>query len=326
MSTIFDRFGIDAYGLPQVENIRAHSPDIASVAVRVAAATYAFTSAVDPASKDGTEAEHDIPFRSLKRHLASGEGKSDSDWYGPEGGRDSFAISVSGGAAYGVLLQDLIFVGFRGTTNVADWSINLFGLSRYGLAKCPLETGFYAWNHHHFGAPPQQANAHVHAGFYRVSQALCPPLDDEIEKLQKKYRDRTKNKKDPPVILTGHSLGGALALLCGLRIAHHAVYTFGMPRVCEGGLISELPPCHYRYVLDGDPVPMTPFRSLGFRHDMPSVRLDPYRGGRQPGLIAKAIRGIKQGTTLPGSVGAAAKSMLASEHDMELYVKTVMAQ
>lgn len=325
MPTIFDRCRIDAYSLPKMDNVHAHSADIASIAVRVAAATYAFTSGIDPASKRAMGGEREIPFRSLKRYLASGEGASDRDWYGPEGGRDSFVISVTGGAAYGVLLQDLIFVGFRGTTNVADWSINLFGLGRSGPLKCPLETEFYARKYHHFGAPVQNTNSHVHAGFYRVSQALRPPLHDEINKLQQKYRERTSNNY-PNVILTGHSLGGALAVLSGLRIDHHAVYTFGMPRVCEGDLVPELPPCHYRYELEGDPVPKMPFESFGFRHDMPSLCLDPYRGLQKPGLIAKAIRGFKEGATLSGSVGAAAKAILATEHDMELYVETVMAQ
>jgi hypothetical protein len=41
-------------------------------------------------------------------------------------------------------------------------------------------------------------------------QALRPPLQDEINKLQQKYRERTSNNS-PYVILTGHSFGGALA-------------------------------------------------------------------------------------------------------------------
>lgn len=325
MKTIFDRFRIDPNGLPKVDNTHAHSSEIASVAVRVAAATYAFTYNIDPNAKSPIESERDIPFKSLKRHLASGEGTSDREWFASEGARDSFAISVSGGAAYGVLLQDFIFVGFRGTTNITDWSINLFGLGRTGLLKCPLEAEFYARKYHHFGAQMQSASARVHAGFYRVSQALRRPLQDEINKFQEKYREQN-NGNYPRVFLTGHSLGGALALLSGIWVNHEAVYTFGMPRVGEGDLVPELPACHYRYELDGDPVTKVPFESLGFRHDMPSLRLAPYRGLQKPSLIAKAIRGLREGATLSGSIGAAAKAVLASEHDMELYVETVMAQ
>jgi acetyl esterase/lipase len=174
-------------------------------------------------------------------------------------------------------------------------------------------------------AIPDRNDARAHAGFYRVAQALHKPLSDEIHKLQQKYRKRY-DKNNPSVILTGHSLGGALALFSGLQIGHQAVYTFGMPRICEGNLIAELPPCHYRYVLEGDPVPNLPPESFGFRHDMPCLKLDPYRGMQKPRWFAKALRGISSGKTMSGSIAAAAKAMLASEHDMERYVDTVMAQ
>lgn len=326
MPNIFDRLRIDAYRMPQVGNIHAHSPDIASVAVRVAAASYAFTSDLIPSSEETVQNSKDIPFKSLRRLLAMGEGKSVREWYGPEGGGDSFSISVVGGAAYGVLLNDIIFVGFRGTSNMADWAINLFGTGRTGPLKIPLETEYYARKSHRLmDSSSDNKDARVHAGFYRVAQALRQPLYNEIHKLEQVYRERHGNSNNS-VILTGHSLGGALALLSGLRISHQAVYTFGMPRVCDGSLIAELPACHYRYVLEGDPVPNLPPESFGFRHDMPCLTLDPYRGLQKPGMLAKALRGIRSGKSISGSMGAAAQAMFASEHDMELYVATVMAQ
>lgn len=326
MANIFDRLRIDAYRMPQVGNTHAHSADIASVAVRVAAASYAFTSDLTPSPKETAQDSKDIPFKSLKRLLAMGEGASDRDWYGPEGGGDSFSISVVGGAAYGVLLNDMIFVGFRGTSNMADWAINLFGIGRTGPLKTPLETEYYARKSHRMmDSTSDRIDARVHAGFYRVAQALCQPLSEEINKLQQKHRERHDNNY-PDVIFTGHSLGGALALCSGLRISHRAIYTFGMPRACEGDLIAELPACHYRYVLEGDPVPNLPPESFGFRHDMPCLTLDPYRGLQKPGMLSKALRGLRSGKSISGSMGAAAKAMFASEHDMELYVYTVMAQ
>jgi len=325
MASIFDRWRIDPYRMPTVNNTHAHSPDIASIAVRVAAASYAFTHEITPRPKDSLDSNN-IPFRSLQRLLTGGEGMSEREWYGPEGGGDSFLISAIGGAAYGVLLGDLIFVGFRGTSDIADWAINLFGLGRSGPLKVPLETEHYARKSHRFmDSIPDRSNACVHAGFYRVSQALSRPLGDEINKLQQTYRERHNNNY-PDVILTGHSLGGALALLSGMRLGHQAIYTFGMPRVCGSDVISEMPSCHYRYVLDGDPVPNLPPEKLGFRHDMPCLRLDPYRGLRRPGLIAKALQGLGSGRPILGAIGAATKNMLAREHDLELYVEAVLAQ
>lgn len=289
---------------------------------------YAFTSDIDPNARKAPEGERNIPFRSLKRQISSGDALKETAWYGPEGGRESFAIAVSGGAAYGVLLGDFIFIGFRGTTNVADWSINLFWLGARGVLKCPLETELYAYRDHHLGRYTKQVDAELHAGFYRVSQALRKPLHFELEKLQEVYRKRSGpgNNSYPRIVLTGHSLGGALALLSGLHLRHDSIYTFGMPKVCESGLLQELPPRHYRYILEGDPVPRLPLDSMGFRHDIPSLKLDPYRGLPKPGFVSKAISGFRKGVTLSGSMGAAARAVLATEHDMELYVETVMSQ
>ena len=319
MQTIFDRCRIDTSKIPDLKNLWAHSSDVASIAVRVAAATYALTS--DPISAETKDGESEIPFKSLKEHLASGKGRTVSDWYDSGEDTNSFVVSVSGGAAHGVLLKNIIFIGFRGTENPEDWSINLFS-----PLKCPVQTMVYARTL--FSCVSlKNANANVHGGFYRVSQALCLPLNYEIKELQKTYKDKNPNEKgDVPVILTGHSLGGALALLSGLEIEHHAVYTFGMPRVCERGLLPYLPRCHYRYELEGDIVPKFPPKLLGFIHDMPSLKLDPYlnKTHTKPNLVTKAISGFKKGVGLSSSVKEAVKAILATEHDMELYMKTLI--
>lgn len=328
--SIFDRFRINTYNFPQIENKSAHSKLIASMAVRIAAATYAFTNASDVSVDTISIAKNEpkIPFRTLRRILASGEGSSRTEWFGPEGGAETFVVSVVGGAAYGVLVGDTIFIGFRGTANSADWSINLFGLGLGGPLRIPAMT-----NYHHrmmeFGVVHcDKHDATIHAGFYRVAQALRKPINFELSKLQDVHKGRSGRSWNGSVILCGHSLGGALALAVGMHLnhAHEAVYTFGMPRLSGAGLLAELPANHYRYVLEGDPVPKLPFGAQGFYHDMPSICLDPYRGLQKPGWLAKAIKGLASGKTWSGAAGAAAKAIFASEHDMELYADTVMAQ
>lgn len=74
-------------------------------------------------------------------------------------------------------------------------------------------------------------NCRVHAGFIQNYNEIAPQVIDHILSLSRAH--------NAPVLVTGHSLGGAMALLTGLDLAVHdesiidglSVYTFGEPRV-----------------------------------------------------------------------------------------------
>jgi triacylglycerol lipase len=96
------------------------------------------------------------------------------------------------------------------------------------------------------------------------------------------------------VFITGHSLGGALAILCALefcrqRLPVAAVVTFGQPRVGDGnfaelydltqptdgiaaGFLDEIT---FRVVNQNDIVPRTPGCLMGYRHCGQEVFLRP---------------------------------------------------
>jgi triacylglycerol lipase len=110
----------------------------------------------------------------------------------------------------------------------------------------------------------------VHEGFYRawlsVREILCnhPSLQHS----------------NTPLLLTGHSLGGALALLAAEGLLHcgfdvRGVYTFGGPRVGDGawalGYDARLGSKTWRLVDELDLVPRVPF--LGFTHAGNRVQL-----------------------------------------------------
>jgi hypothetical protein len=136
-------------------------------------------------------------------------------------------------------------VAFRGTTSRRDFltDLNIF-TSRANVADREVR---------------------VHAGFYEAFRTI----EGQLHKCLRAQRPEL------PLYLTGHSLGGALALVAaaafggtdglGDRIA--AVYTFGAPRV--GGpdfpVIVKAP--HYRVVNSGDAVPLVPPNWIsGYRH------------------------------------------------------------
>lgn len=90
----------------------------------------------------------------------------------------------------------------------------------------------------------------IHTGFYEAFKTVKKPILSDLE-------------KDPelPLYVTGHSLGGALAIVATRFIAKNslgACYTFGSPRVgnLDMGLVFRTP--IYRLVNSSDIVPRTP--------------------------------------------------------------------
>ncbi len=132
---------------------------------------------------------------------------------------------------------------FRGTEQgVADWITNL------GVVKKRWEQG----------------PARVHGGFLRALDSVWESILPELERLT------------VPLFIAGHSLGGALATLAGVRCRPAAVYTFGSPRVGDkafAALCAGLPIC--RVVDDRDTVATVPPAWFGFQHaGAPSVLLE----------------------------------------------------
>jgi triacylglycerol lipase len=108
----------------------------------------------------------------------------------------------------------------------------------------------------------------VHAGFHGALEAVWADLHQALTAVR------------CPVWFTGHSLGGALAVLAAYRLHHcesasghtvAGVYTFGQPRVGNAALASfcsaELAQRVFRYVNASDIVPLVPpSRPLDYQH------------------------------------------------------------
>lgn len=131
-----------------------------------------------------------------------------------------------------------IVVAFRGTESVADWITDLKLLStsrKYGT---------------------------VHGGFCAAFEIVRSEVRQRIEKLG------VSNRK---LLLTGHSLGGALAVIAASdmwgEFPAHAIYTFGQPRVGRGDFATFATPQFgnrfYRFVNDDDIITRVP---PGYQH------------------------------------------------------------
>jgi hypothetical protein len=69
---------------------------------------------------------------------------------------------------------------------------------------------------------------HVHRGFQLCFEEIWPQLQPALAGLKR------------PVFYTGHSLGGALAVLTAARRPPMAAYTFGAPRIGDQAFINQL--------------------------------------------------------------------------------------
>lgn len=122
---------------------------------------------------------------------------------------------------------------FRGTKQIKDWMTNL------KIKPAPIKN-------------PQTGTiiGNIHMGFHEAYMSV----HDDIA-------NRLKGYEDLPLFITGHSLGGALAVVAtwyqsSQRLA--ACYTFGAPRVGDQGLIDRFKTPIYRIVNGPDPVPFMP--------------------------------------------------------------------
>jgi triacylglycerol lipase len=164
-------------------------------------------------------------------------------WYDlPTSFKDFYAIVASSPECH--------LVAFRGTKTPKDWMTD--------LASTPAR---FEWV---FSGGPSLGE--IHSGF-----GHC--LADAFQRL---ILPLAKCDQNRPLLITGHSLGGALAALAGICFtALHssvppisAIYTFGQPRVglrdfCES-YSRFLPKKLIRFVNKRDIVPRVPFRAWDY--------------------------------------------------------------
>lgn len=208
-----------------------------------------------------------------------------------------------GTAGYAVDGSDMIVIVFRGTENELDWTTN-------------LNTRFVAL----------QGGTRVHTGFF---QAYWPIRDAMFAFVTSAIR-----AKQRPVYITGHSLGGALALMATAELANHddalirdsiaACYTFGCPRAGDSSFDQYVKAPLYRITNGVDLVPAIPPAFLGYRH-VGDTRYFGKRGTapsrRSPNIFQKTWR------TLWGLVALVrtGKLLNISDHNMAVYVAKLEA-
>ncbi len=208
-----------------------------------------------------------------------------------------------GTAGFVVANDEIIVIVFRGTEDQLDWFTNVRA----------------AW-------VALQGGTRVHTGFFQAYWPIRDTLFAKVERLLK--------TKPRSVYVTGHSLGGALALMATAELANHqdalirdsiaACYTFGCPRAGDASFDLYVKVPLYRVTNGVDLVPAVPPAILGYRHVgdtryFGAAGVSPSR--RSPNLLQKTRRTLlgllvflKTGTFLN-----------ISDHNMQGYIAKLSA-
>ena len=162
---------------------------------------------------------------------------------------NAFAVANRGVVAVGILINRLLFIGFRGTQFLFDWRVNL----RSRLI--PIHSRFRI-------RPPfvfNTVSGRLHSGFAEESTRISVRVLNAIHDLGNRDFDH--------VFITGHSLGGAIAAIAQnfIKVAPTSACIFAAPRYSDlSAYISlpEGPPAQIRR--PGDIVPTIPPKLFGY--------------------------------------------------------------
>lgn len=135
-----------------------------------------------------------------------------------------------------------LVLAFRGTEKkIADWLTDV---------RC---------------VPTVQGKARVHTGFLEAftssADAEGRTVEDAVREILARPEARDEGGRPLPLFVTGHSLGGALALVATRRVAadvNGACYTFGAPRIGNYEYFRFVKTPVYRIVNSSDAVPRVP--------------------------------------------------------------------
>ena len=147
----------------------------------------------------------------------------------------------------------------------------------------------------------------VHSGFKGELNKIWAPL-------LRHWKEYGQGKR---ILVTGHSLGGAMATICTSRLEEianvHQLTTFGSPRVGTRKFVKAIKTPHLRFVNNNDIVTKVPLFLMGYRHHGTLQYINFYGNVRKLTtwqMIKDRWRGYKSGL-LDG----------AADHGMQNYVQ-----
>jgi hypothetical protein len=184
-----------------------------------------------------------------------------------------FVIESRNFVAVGFVLKEVVVVAVRGTYYLYDWTVNIDARKQL---------------HHNY----ESIKIRFHSGFLREAEILRYHLRDRL------FRHSRDHQK---IIVTGHSLGAAIAAILSAKLHHWWTDHYDRPRIVNGG--NRVGSCYvfaaprysdletllqienpFNCINDFDIVPRVPPRMLGYEnslaefdlHGSPFIELEDY--------------------------------------------------
>ncbi|MEO0768074.1 MAG: lipase family protein [Cyanobacteria bacterium J06649_4] len=149
--------------------------------------------------------------------------------------------------------EQFMVLAFRGSQEPKDWLTNVTTqLRNFTIRKDGVST-------------LSSYKGRVHTGFFLAWAIIEKSVLTQIERWRKECSDAGKTL--PPLYITGHSLGGALATMATAALSDNGitvagVYTYGQPRVGDRTFVNQLNTLTqgkvFRFINNNDIVPHVP--------------------------------------------------------------------
>lgn len=159
----------------------------------------------------------------------------------------------------GIVVRDItsksIVVAYRGSQSIRNWFTNAQILLEPMPGWCP--------------------GCAVHVGFLDAFREEQATVVDSVTRL-------VKENPGYKLVITGHSLGGAIATIAATELRKHglqvSLVTYGSPRVGNEALAKFISAsgANFRVTHLNDPIPRLPPLTIGYRHSEPEYNI--FRG------------------------------------------------
>jgi hypothetical protein len=184
-------------------------------------------------------------------------------------GKENYKTMQLSGPAINFQVTDVLYdseTDLQGYVGLLKKTNTIYVVFRGSSSKLNWQADFEIIRREYYTYP--ECDCSVHTGFYKATINLKDKTIESVQKLI--FKTGFKN-----VIITGHSLGAAVAQLIGMELhaidVYNEVYNFGQPRVGNdkyANFVNTIMKDQFlfRFTHNKDMVPHIPPRAIGYLH------------------------------------------------------------